>query len=395
MAYRTTTRTAAAVAALTTLAVAQPAQAATGSDGGACAFPAKRQFEGRPWSLQRVLLDELWHDTRGEGVRVAVIDTGVDDTHPQLAGAVDTAAGADLLGRGDGTDDAVGHGTEVAGIIAARPREGTGFVGLAPGATVIPVRQNDARDSGTDASMAAAILHALARGAQVINISQETTRPRAAGSALGRAVAEAVRRDIVVVASAGNNGMDGTRTPTYPAAFPGVLAVAASDRDNERAPFSRPGTFVDVAAPGVDIVSTVPGHGHCADSGTSFSAPYVSAVAALMRAKYPHWTAAQIAARIEQTAERSVNGRDDFVGWGVVDPVRALSGDDSPQDVPHPDTPPSGARAPDPAPLSTAETPQQRDRRYAAWAMALAVLLTGAVTGAAAVTRDLRRRRTR
>ncbi|MGW1183604.1 type VII secretion-associated serine protease mycosin [Streptomyces drozdowiczii] len=394
MAYRTTTRLAAAVAALTTLAVAQPARAATGPDGGACTIPAKRRFEGRPWPLQRVLLDELWHDTRGEGVRVAVIDTGVDDTHPQLAGAVDASSGADLLGPGDGTGDTVGHGTEVAGIIAARPREGTGFVGLAPGATVIPIRQNDARDSGTDASMAAAIVHAVARGAQVVNISQETTLPRTADSVLGRAVADAVRRNVVVVASAGNNGMDGTRTPTYPAAFPGVLAVAASDRDNERAPFSRPGDFVDIAAPGVDIVSTVPGSGHCTDSGTSFSAPYVSAVAALMRAKYPHWTAAQIAARIEQTAERSVNGRDDFVGWGVVDPVRALSGDDTPQDAPRPDAPPTGARGPDPAPLPTGETPQRRDRRHAAWAMALAVLLTAAVAGAAAVARDLRRRRT-
>lgn len=340
-------RTVAALAALATLAVAQPARAATGPDGGACVLPANRRFEGRPWPLQRVLLDELWHDTRGEGVRVAVIDTGVDDTHPQLAGAV--ARGADTLEPGgDGTGDTVGHGTLVAGLIAARPRAGTGFVGLAPGATVIPVRQNDARDHGTDASLADAIRHAVARRAQVINISQETVRPQAPGSDLGRAVAEAVRQDIVVVASAGNNGADGSRTPTYPAAFDGVLAVAASDRDDERAPFSRPGSFVDVAAPGVDIVSTAPGRGHCADSGTSFAAPYVSAVAALMRAKYPHWTAAQIAARIEQTAERSVNGRDDFVGWGVVDPVRALSGDDAPQDAPHPDGPPPAPAHPTP-----------------------------------------------
>ncbi|MFE7577347.1 type VII secretion-associated serine protease mycosin [Streptomyces sp. NPDC057521] len=387
------TRPVAALVALATLAVAQPARAATGPDGGACVLPANRLFEGRPWPLQRVLLDELWHDTRGEGVRVAVIDTGVDDTHPQLAGAV--APGADTLEPGgDGTGDPVGHGTLVAGLVAARPRAGTGFVGLAPGATVIPVRQNDARDDGTDVSLAGAILHAVARRAQVINISQETVRPQAPGSALGRAVAEAVRRDIVVVASAGNDGADGGRTPTYPAAFDGVLAVAASDRDNERAPFSRPGSFVDVAAPGVDIVSTAPGRGHCADSGTSFAAPYVSAVAALLRAKYPHWTAAQIAARIEQTAERTVNGRDDFVGWGVLDPVRALSGDDAPQDAPHPDEPLPGARAPDPAPLPAADTPQRRDRRHAAWAMALTALLTGAVAGAAAVARELRRRPT-
>lgn len=394
MTYRNTGALAAAVAALAVLAGPQASYAAGGPGGGACAFSAGKKPEGRPWPLQRVLLDELWQDTKGEGVRVAVVDTGVDDTHPQLAQAVDASAGADTIDGGDGTRDEAGHGTEVAGIIAARPDAGTGFVGLAPAATVIPIRQNDARDSGTNATMAAAIRHAVARGAQVINISQETAGPLTEASVLGRAVAEAVARDIVVVASAGNSGTDGRRGRTYPAAFDGVLAVAASDRNNERAPFSRAGTFVDVAAPGVDIVSTVPGHGQCTDSGTSFAAPYVSGVAALMRAKYPHWTAAQIAARIEQTAERSVNGRDDFVGWGVVDPVRALSGDDVPQDAPHPGPSPARAPAPDPAPLSMTETPQRRDKRHATGAMALAALLTGAVAGVAAVARDLRRRRT-
>lgn len=401
MTCRKTVPLTAAAAALAVLAGPQAPYAVAGPGGpgphggGGCAFPTKKQFEGRPWPLQRVLLDELWQDTRGEGVRVAVIDTGVDDANPQLAPAVDASAGADTIGPGDGTLDEAGHGTQVAGIIAARPAPGTGFVGLAPGATLVPVRQNDAHDSGTNATMAAAIRHAIAQRAGVINISQDTAGPLTGDSVLGRAVAEAVGRDIVVVASAGNGGTDGRRGVTYPAAFDGVLAVAASDRDNERALFSQAGPFVDVAAPGVDIVSTVPGHGQCTDSGTSFAAPYVSGVAALMRAKYPRWTAAQIAARIEQTAERSVNGHDDFVGWGVVDPVRALSGDDVPQDAPHPDAPPAGAAAPDPAPLPMTQTPQQRDKRYASYAMALAVLLTGAVTGAAAVARDLRRRRTR
>lgn len=363
--------------------------------GGVCTFPMKKQFEGRPWPLQRVLLDELWQDTRGKGVRVAVIDTGVDDTNPQLTSAVDAGAGADLLRGGgtDGTVDQVGHGTKVAGIIAARPRGGTGFVGLAPEATIIPIRQNDERNSGKDTTMAAAIDHAIAKGAGVINISQDTTRPLTEDSVLGRAVARAIGRDIVVVASAGNDGLDGRPKRTYPAAFDGVLAVAASDRNNERAPFSQAGEFVGVAAPGVDIVSTVPGNGQCTDNGTSFSAPYVTGVAALMRAKYPSWTAAQIVARIEQTAERSVNGHDDFVGWGVVDPVRALSGDDAPQDAPHPDPPPARAQAPEPAHLSMSQTPQERSRRYAAYALATAAVLVGVVAGTATVLRDVRRRR--
>lgn len=398
---KTVLLTAAAAAAAAALAGPQAAYADPGAGdlridgGGVCTFPMKKQFEGRPWPLQRVLLDELWQDTRGKGVRVAVIDTGVDDTNPQLTSAVDASAGADLLPGGgtDGTVDQVGHGTKVAGIIAARPRGGTGFVGLAPEATIIPIRQNDEKNSGKDTTMAAAIDHAIAKGAEVVNISQDTTRPLTEDSVLGRAVARAIGRDIVVVASAGNDGMDGRPKRTYPAAFDGVLAVAASDRNNERAPFSQAGRFVGVAAPGVDIVSTVPGNGQCTDNGTSFSAPYVTGVAALMRAKYPAWTAAQIVARIEQTAERSVNGHDDFVGWGVVDPVRALSGDDAPQDAPRPDPPPARAQAPEPAHLSMSRTPQERSKRYAAYALAAAAVLVGVVAGTATVARDIRRRR--
>ncbi|MGW0934850.1 type VII secretion-associated serine protease mycosin [Streptomyces sp. NPDC002666] len=401
MPYRKRVLLTAAAAALGALAAPQAAYAVPGPHGlridgvGACDFPMKKQFEGRPWPLQRVLLDELWQDTRGKGIRVAVIDTGVDDTNPQLRGAVDASAGIDYTegGGSDGTVDEVGHGTKVAGIIAARPRTGTGFVGLAPEATVIPIRQNDGRRAGLDSAMAAAIDHAIAKGAQVINISQDTTRPLSDDSLLGRAVARAVAADVVVVAAAGNDGMDGRRRMTYPAAFDGVLAVAASDRNNERAPFSQAGEFVGIAAPGVDIVSTVPGDGQCTDNGTSFAAPFVAGVVALMRAKYPDWTAAQIIARIEQTAERSVNGRDAFVGWGVVDPVRALSGDDAPQDAPHPDAPPAGARAPEPARLAMSETSQQRSKRYATYALASAAVLVGVVAGAATVARDLRRRR--
>lgn len=406
MLHRKTAALTAATAALAALVAPHTAYAAEGPgrgtgtvlDGsGECTFPMKEQFEGRPWSLQRVLLDELWQDTKGKGVRVAVIDTGVDNANPQLADAVDVSAGRNLLegGSGDGTTDEVGHGTKVAGIIAARPRKGTGFVGIAPEATIIPIRQNDEKNSGKDTTMATAIDHAIAKGAKVINISQDTTKPLSGDSALGRAVARALAEDIVVVASAGNDGMDGKRKQTYPAAFPGVLAVASSDRNNERAPFSQAGDFVGVAAPGVDIVSTVPGDGQCTDNGTSFSAPYVAGVAALLVAKYPTWSPAEIVARIEQTAERSIRGHDDFVGWGVVDPVRALAGDkdDAPLAAPRPDPAPAKAPAPRPAHLAMSETAQERSERYATYALALAAVLVCVVAGTATVARDVRRRR--
>jgi type VII secretion-associated serine protease mycosin len=378
---------------------AAPRTATAHLDGsGACTFPT-RQVKGTPWFLQRVLLDQLWQGTdKGKGVRVAVIDTGVDDKNPQLSSAVDKSAGRDYLAGGKGgdpTEDQVGHGTKVAGIIAARPRAGTGFVGLAPEATIIPIRQNDADSTGDSDTMAQAITYAVARRADVINISQDTTKPLSATSALAQAVHRAIDEGVVVVASAGNDGLDGKSKATYPAAFEGVLAVASSDRNNERASFSQAGPFVGVAAPGVDIVSTVPGGGQCADNGTSFSAPFVAGVAALLKEKHPDWTPAQIVTQIEQTAERVVNGHDDFVGWGVVDPVRAVQESDlaDPPSTPSPDPGPTGLPAPDVAPFSLAETPEERDRRYAVYAVGATVVLATLIAGAAVVARDLRRRR--
>ncbi|MFG3494520.1 type VII secretion-associated serine protease mycosin [Streptomyces sp. NPDC047928] len=414
MPYRTLTAAAALASAAALLTPASAAHAAEApqpprlylNGSGECTFPMKKQIEGTPWPLQRVLLDELWQDTKGEGVRVAVIDTGVDDVNPQLKPAVDAKAGADFLkpekddrdskrGKTDGTVDEVGHGTKVAGIIAARPRKGTGFVGLAPEATIIPIRQNDEKNSGTSNTMADAIDHAIAKGAHVINISQDTTQALGPDSNLGKAVARALAKDIVVVASAGNDGLDGKLKNTYPAAFQGVLAVASSDRNNERAAFSQAGEFVGVAAPGVDVVSTVPGGGQCVDNGTSFSAPYVAGVAALIRAKYPKWKANQVVAQIEQTAERSINGHDNYVGWGVVDPVRALDGDAGPIEAPRPDPGPPKPPAPEAAHLAMTETPQERDERLATYALGIAGILVAVVAGTATVIRDTGRRRRR
>ncbi|MBY8841428.1 type VII secretion-associated serine protease mycosin [Streptomyces sp. SP2-10] len=399
---RTTLVTAAAMAA--TLLAAPAATADPGADQ--CTFSkTNHKYSGTPWALQRVNLDELWGESKGKGMKVAVIDTGVDTSNPQLTAAVNPSLGANFLPKKDkkgqpiedrgnekGTTDTVGHGTRVAGIIAARPMEGTGFVGLAPEATIIPIKQNDAEGHGTAASLVTAIRHAIKEKADVINISQDTTGA-APDEDLHRAVEDALAADIVVVASAGNDGLDGNSKKTYPASYEGVLAVAASDRNNERAAFSQPGDFVGVAAPGVDMISTVPKGGHCSDNGTSFSAPYVAGVAALVKAKHPKWTPRQIAAQIEQTAERSIPGRDRLVGWGVVDPVRALTEDDHPIETPRPDAGLTHAEAPTPAELTLGETPQERTARFATYVAVAVAVLVAALSGGAVALRDARRRR--
>lgn len=362
----------------------------------------KKQIADRPWALQRLLVDELWAQTKGKDkngkpVRVAVIDTGVDRANPQLSGAIDVGAGKDFVDPkgGDGTGDTVGHGTKVAGLIAARPQEGTGFVGLAPDSTIIPIRQNDGQGKGNALSLGQAIDHAVSKGAQVINISQDTDVPLSADSELGKAVQRAIDAKVVVVASAGNDGMSGEKRRTYPAAFPGVLAVAASDRNNERAAFSQPGDFIGVAAPGVDMVSTVPGFGQCIDNGTSFSAPYVAGVAALLRAKHEDWSPQEIVWQIQGTAERSVNGRDDYVGWGVVDPVRAVTQDHDRPKAPVPDPGPPPAAAPEAAALRITETAQEREERFGTYALGIAGVLIAVIAGTATVVRDARKRRGR
>ncbi|MER7795277.1 type VII secretion-associated serine protease mycosin [Streptomyces sp. NPDC097640] len=400
-------------AALTALSAAQgpvvPAAPLSLAGAGECTYPAK-QIKGTPWSLQRVLLDQLWQDTKGidkksgRPVLVAVIDTGVDNKNPQLKDAVDTKLGFEVRKsgknalekgkKGDGTDDLVGHGTKVAGIIAARPRSGTGFVGLAPEAKILPIRQNDEKGSGTTDTMATAIDEAVKKGARVINISQDTVKPLQANNNLERAINNALEKNVVVVASAGNDGIDGKVKKTYPAAYEGVLAVGSSDRNNERAPFSQAGDFVGVAAPGVDMVSTVPRGGQCVDNGTSFSAPYVAGVAALIRAKHPEWKQHEVVAQIEQTAERAVNGHDPYVGWGVVDPVRALTEDD--HRIDHVTLDKGAAHnvdAPTPAPLTLGETPQERQERLATYALGGGALLVAMITGTAVVLHEHKRRR--
>ncbi|MEU4119855.1 type VII secretion-associated serine protease mycosin [Kitasatospora sp. NPDC028055] len=399
-------RTAAALAALTVLGgpLAAPAHADGGpglAAAGDCPRPAP-DVPTVPWSLQRILLDQLWQGgaTTGSGVTVAVIDTGVDDTNLQLHGKVD--AGPSLLidkqsnKAVDGTSltDTVGHGTKVAGIIAASRSDRTGFVGLAPDARIYAIRQNDSAGNGDVSTLTKAINDAVDRHVGVINISQDV---RGAGDArfggyqeLKAAIERAEQNKVVVVASSGNDGNEGD---TYPGAFPTVLSVGASDRNNERAPFSQYGSFVKVAAPGVEMLSTVPGGGQCVDNGTSFAAPYVAGLAALLVGAHPKWTPAQVRAWIEQTAQRTERGPNRFIGWGVVDPVKAVTtAPEDPPSEPAQDAPVKLAAAPIvPAPVGLGETQADRDGRTATYVVGVGALLVALLIGGGVVLRDRRR----
>ncbi|WP_051742872.1 MULTISPECIES: type VII secretion-associated serine protease mycosin [Kitasatospora] len=400
--YRTA---AAAVAALTVLGGPLTVPAAAEGPGvsasGECGKNAQN-VQAVPWSLQRMVLDELWQGgaTTGAGVLVAVIDTGVDDQNPQLAEKV--LDGGSLLKdkegkrvEGGGKDDLVGHGTKVAGIIAASRSDRTGFVGIAPGAKVLSIRQNDAEGNGDVHSLVEAVNSAVAQGAKVINISQDVrgaADTRFVGyEELKAAVDNAESRGVVVVASSGNDGKKGD---TYPAAFRTVLAVGASDRNNERTYFSQYGDFVDVAAPGVDMLSTVPRGGQCVDNGTSFAAPYVAGLAALLVGAHKDWKPSQVRAWIEQTAQRTDHKSNEYIGWGVVDPVKAVTtAPAAPPDKPAEDPPVQLASAPIvPRPLGLGETQADRDGRTATYVLGVGALLVALLIGGGIVLRDHRRR---
>lgn len=301
----------------------------------------------------------------GAGQVVAVIDTGVAEV-PRLSGRL--RGGGDYLTGEDGLDDCDGHGTDVAVLLAgaADPVSGTG-AGLAPGATVLALRQSSGRfavtgpdgaerPAGEIRTLAAAIDRAVVLGASVVNVSEVVCVPADrlddVGAPLAGSVRAAQAAGVLVVAAAGNVDPAGTCTGDpglrpLPALYDGVLSVAAVDAADRPAPFSVPGPWVDVAAPGVELPAPT-GPAGAAVSGTSYAAPLVAGTAAAMRERFPMLTPRQVADRIRATARPPGAGRDDLVGNGVLDPAAALTAEPlllTPDRAP--DTP---ARAPLPLP---------------------------------------------
>jgi membrane-anchored mycosin MYCP len=379
----------------------------------------------RPSQLKGLELPVVWRLSRGAGQTVAVIDTGVS-RHRLLPHLV---AGGDYVFTGDGTQDCDGHGTIVAGIIGAATD--SRFGGIAPDATVIAIRQSSNKFGATDRAsgqgfgdvdtLAMAVRTAADMGATVINVSSVACVAVAAGlddRALGAALAYAVDvKNAVVVAAAGNVGAPGQcpdQNPATDPARPGqpawdtvksvvspawyddyVLTVGSVGPQGSPSRFTLAGPWVDVAAPGEAVVSvdpdgeglvdSLPGEGGSTPiAGTSYAAPVVSGIAALVRARSPHLTARQVMERIEETAHRPAAGWDPFVGHGVADALAAVSGDAA---VPAAST---GGPLRAVTPPVTAQPPDLRPRRvaFAGAAICLAVVAVTMTVSAGRRRRD-------
>lgn len=349
--------------------------------------------------IDDAVLQQIRQLTTGTGQTVAVIDTGVSQ-HQQLR---DVVGGGDYISTGDGTHDCDGHGTIVAGIIAAQPDPSgdNGFVGLAPDVRLVSIRQSTSKFGergisstmpglGDVDTMAMAVRTAADLGATVINISVVACeRGGALGDrALGAAVAYAVEvKDAVVVAAAGNadpnwncqqnpgNPAGGQPVPNWDdirsSVSPGryddyVLTVGSVGPDGAASPFTLAGPWVDVAAPGEAVVSLDPDGEGIVDTtaasdgaetfhGTSYAAPYVSAVAALVRTRFPQLSATEVMRRIEDTAQAGPSGWDPFIGHGVVDPLAAIS-----VELPATATPPTTSSVAIPVDTPTRDASERR-----------------------------------
>ncbi len=289
----------------------------------------------RQWGQTKIGCDKVWLSLRGSSkVVVAVIDTGVDLDHPDLRPVL--VPGYTTFAEA-GPQDYEGHGTHVAGIVAGQGLGDPGVRGVAPGVRVMPVKVMGPRGrEGQVENVVDGLIWAVDHGAKVVNMS---LGDEGTSALLREAVLYAQARDVLVVAASGNfeEGRHHSRnTMNYPAAYPGVMAVGATDERDQLAEFSFWGQWLSVTAPGVDIHSSVPGDGsldaaelgeYQTEQGTSMAAPFAAGVAALVRSRFPTLSAAQVKQRIEASAQDlGEPGWDAKFGHGRIDALRAVSG---------------------------------------------------------------------
>ncbi len=255
------------------------------------------------WGPQKIKCVQGWDVMRGNtNTTIAIIDTGIDKTHEDLAGKV--FGGHDFVNDDDDAQDDHGHGTHCAGTAAGITNNGIGIAGVAPNCPLMPVKVLSAGGSGTSEWVINGMIFAADNGAKILSMSLGSS-----GSSSGEqdAVRYAIGKGAIVIAAAGNHG---TTALHYPAAYPECVAVASTTQSDTRSSFSAYGDWVDVAAPGSGILSSVPGNGYEAWDGTSMATPHVAGLAGLIKSIWPNATVAQLRAQIENNC--------DFVGNFVV-----------------------------------------------------------------------------
>ncbi|MFD1176018.1 S8 family peptidase [Paenibacillus puldeungensis] len=287
-------------------------------DSGSPDVPNDLLFSEYQWNLPIIETNRGWQLSKGSNeVVVAVVDTGVDLKHPDLKGRL--LKGYNVINPKKQPLDDVGHGTHVAGIISANVNNNEGIAGMMWGGKILPVKALDKSGSGTTYSVAQGIIWAADHGAKVINMSLGNY---ADSQFLHEAIKYAYDRDVVLIAATGN---DNTERPGYPAAYPEVLSVSATDYNMQKASFSNYGDYIDVMAPGESIASTYPGNQYAALSGTSMASPHVAALAALIRSVNPELKNTEVMDIIRNNViDLGDAGRDKYFGFGQIDVYTAL-----------------------------------------------------------------------
>jgi len=267
----------------------------------------------KQWSWPKTQTDLAWDRTKGSALIVAVTDTGINMGHSEFTGRI--LPGSDLVNNDDDPTDDNGHGSNVAGVVAAAGNNGTGVAGGCWNCRLLPVKVLDSQNKGTTSVLAKGITYAADNGAKIINVSVSST---AADETLRTAVDYATGKQILVVASAGNTAKD---QQLYPAAFENSLSVAATENDDTLTSYSTFGAHVDIAAPGFARTTSFTGSDYNDNTGTSFSAPTVSAIAALVWTLHPQATMAQVRDSLTKTADTCCAAK---IGGGRVNAAKAL-----------------------------------------------------------------------
>jgi hypothetical protein len=272
-------------------------------------------FAGQQWGLTAIGAPQVWSISQGAGVIVAVIDSG-SGPHPDLAENMDSGRTILLTIESDGADDVDekdGHGTHVAGIIGAISNNAIGIAGVAPKVRILPIHVLDAAGRGDSRDVARGIRYAADSGARVINLSLGGPTESAS---LTNAIQYAVDKGAIVIAASGNDGAESP--PKWPAALDLTMAVTSTDVNNNVGIFAQRGDYIDIAAPGVGIISTALGN-YKFLSGTSMSAAFVSGAAALLISAQPSITATQVRDVLMRTAtDLGTAGRDTTFGVGLL-----------------------------------------------------------------------------